>query len=84
MSRTIDSADRITDRVAVTNPADKSSLSAANMLIILDGIVNGKYRSKPYQATYAEIEALSNKEPGEIFYATDTDQYIGYDMRILG
>ena len=78
MSRTIDTSKRI-----INHPSHpptilaKYGLNADNVMLILDALVNGEIRFKVKTYTQAEILALTDVEPGEVFYASDTDMFIG-------
>lgn len=72
---TIDSADRIINRTPPKNPADKSEANAENFMIIWDGTVNGKYRTRPKTyATTALMFAVTGVK-GEICYTDEGDQH---------
>jgi len=79
MSRQIDSDDRIANKTPPLNPADKTELNADNIMLILDKIVDGQYRWRCRQGTYDWIVNLPDKDPGEIFFATDTGQFVGWN-----
>jgi len=79
MAKTIPGADRISNKYPPLSPTDKTELNADNVMLILDNLVNGQYRFKVYRDTYANIIALTGVEEGELFYATDKHQYVGWD-----
>lgn len=54
---------------------------------LINGFATNGQRVKVYADTYANIIALTGVQAGEIFYATDQLQYVGYngtDFVILG
>lgn len=79
MARTIETSKRI-----INNPSHpptiltKFGLNADNVMLILDALVNGEVRFKLKTYTQAEILALTDAEAGEVFFASDTLQFIGY------
>lgn len=83
----IPDVDRILNRYPPIDPTDKTELNADNVMLIFDKIVNGKYRMKVISGTYEAILNLPNKEPGEIFFATDIKQFVGWngeELVVLG
>ena len=80
MSRHIDDADRIINAIAPTDPTDRSLMNADIINDLFNKVLNGQYRSKACSLyTYAQVVALADKEPGEIFYTSDTKQFIAWD-----
>lgn len=72
-------SDRIINRYPPVDPTDKTALNADNVMLIFDKLVNGQYRFKVKIGTKAEIEALPDKEAGEIFFMSDIKQFVGWD-----
>jgi len=70
--------DRIRNRYPPKDPNDKTELNADNVMLIFDKLVNGMYRFKVRVMTYEEIVNLEDKEPGEIFFASDTKHFYGW------
>jgi hypothetical protein len=83
----IEDNDRIRNRYTPIDPNDKTLLNADNVMLIFDKLVNGQYRFKCKILTYDEIVNLPDKEEGEIFYASDLKQFLGWngtDLVVLG
>jgi hypothetical protein len=75
----IPTVDRLQNKTAHVDPTLKTGINADLLMTIFDSLVNGSYRFKPKNLTYADIEALTDKEEGEVFYASDIKQFVGWD-----
>ncbi len=83
----INEEDRIKNRKPPLNPNDKTEINADNVMLIFDKIVNGEYRLKVKCLTYQEIVNLTDKEAGEVFFAIDIKQFLGWngtELVVLG
>ena len=69
----VDSADVIMNRVPPKNPTDHTALNADLLMVIYNGILNGKYHIKPYKIWDTEYSLLlSTAEPFETAASSDT------------
>ncbi len=85
MALTIDTADRVTNKYVPIDATDKTELNADNVMIIVDGLANGKYRSRVYNSANSKLATTG--ELGELFFCTDDKQMYFYDgtaWKILG
>lgn len=87
MALTIKNEDRIQNKYPPLDPNDKTELNADNVMLIFDKLVDGQYRYKLKTYTYNDIVNLADKEEGEVYYATDTKQFYGWngsELVVLG
>jgi hypothetical protein len=79
-SVSVDSGDRILNRVTIIDHSDKTKLDAYNTMLIFDNILNGKYHIKPFKIWSSEYSLLqSTAEVFECAVATDSDKvYMWY------
>lgn len=65
--------DRIINRYAVYDVADKTILNADNVMLIFDNLINGAYALKPAKqyATYEQLQAETEMEAGQTAYVIE-------------
>lgn len=69
----VDSADRIFNKHTPVNPTDHSALNADLIMVMFDGVLNGKYHVKPVKRYATEFSLLSSTaEMFECAGSTDT------------
>jgi len=76
----VDTSDRIYNRVTPKNASDHTALNADLIMVMTDGILNGKYHIKPFKIWSSEYSLLqSTAEAFECAVATDSDKtYMWY------
>lgn len=81
MALQVPSQDRILNRFAVVDVADKTILNAENVMLIFDNLINGQYALKPAKQyeTYADLQAETGMEPGQTAYVLEQ----GYNSGIF-